>query len=104
MRDLRHSALLMGSGGRRKMAYIVALSAGWVTYSWFRAGQDHFSHGSRTLAIVWTIVFTILVVGAAIRTQHDRERGERAEDDHRPRLAEERGQDRERRRCEDRRE
>jgi heme/copper-type cytochrome/quinol oxidase subunit 2 len=54
------------------MAYIVALSAGWVTYSWFRAGQDHFSHGSRTLAIVWTIVFTILVVGAAIRTWHDR--------------------------------
>ena len=62
----------MGSGGRRKMAYIVAVSAGWVTYWWIRAGQDHFSDDSKTFAIVLTIVFTILVVGAAIRTWHDR--------------------------------
>ena len=62
----------MGSGGRRKMASIVALSAVWVTYWWVRAGQDHFSDGSKTLAIVFTIVWTILVAGAAIRTWHDR--------------------------------
>jgi hypothetical protein len=54
------------------MAYIVAVSAGWVTYWWIRAGQDHFSDDSKTFAIVLTIVFTILVVGAAIRTWHDR--------------------------------
>jgi hypothetical protein len=54
------------------MASIVALSAVWVTYWWVRAGQDHFSDGSKTLAIVFTIVWTILVAGAAIRTWHDR--------------------------------
>ena len=62
----------MGSGRRRKIASIVAVSAGWVIYWWMRAGQDHFSHDSKTLAIVITIVYTNLAAGAAIRTWYDR--------------------------------